>query len=237
MICQECKSPCCQAVKRLPYQGERDQLLFSTMLMGAMGDLEHQAGPGRRPMVAEWMVPGEAPSCPGYDQDGRCSIYDSRPFACRSFPRNSDGSMHPFCPHPEAAGWSPVDTGDFKEKLDALDTWIMEAFAQGRREDAAAILGEDSLITPPLLFNGYLIAVWLLAGCDVNGCIEGQKEALASYRDRGLEELTFLIPETDYQISGTMDGLEATLLWLAHRVEEEELADRIRKALVDIKIL
>ena len=232
IVCQECPARCCEAVKRLPYLGEGDPVALSTLLLGAVADDEPpDPGRPRRPVVVEWIVPGEAPCCPAYTADGLCSIHPHRPLACRRFPVTSQGGFHPFCPHPKEIGGEPWEPVPLEERVARLDAHLLNLLAAQGSGAAGAVVGEEDLLRMPLLYNGYLLAVLLMAGVDLERCLKGQREVLHRYRVQGLEELTYRIPDTDYAVSAAIQGLEANLAWLKARMEEWGMAVRVAEGL------
>jgi len=187
--------------------------------------------------VAEWIIPGEAESCPAHRADGLCDIHAIRPRACRLFPRNSDGSFHPFCPHPDLVPGDQLPAPGFSKELAKLDSLLLNLIHRDEVELAGKIIGEEKFFHPPLLYNGFLVAIWLIAGVDPKQAIDGQKKVLGKYMEKGMEELTFLIPDTDCEISGPAEGFLANLEWLEYRIVHEDLIDNILKGLEDNDIL
>jgi Fe-S-cluster containining protein len=230
--CHRCGDPCCQAVKRIPYQGENSSLLFKHILIGAFPDIvDGEASEPRRPFVTEWVIPGEASACPAYTDEGLCRIYDARPRACRSFPRNRDGSLHPRCPMGTLVGGEMVPDPSFLLDLLHLDLHLLHLISEEGEEGMGRFIGEARPFNAPLLYNGYLLALWIIAGVDIAGAINGQRAVLEAYRLQGYQELTFLVPETDYQISGDIEGLLANLRWLELRIREEDLLEDVGRNL------
>lgn len=108
-----------------------------------------------------------------------------------------------------------------------LDLHLLSLLAEEGEEGMGRFIGEARPWNAPLLYNGYLLASWMIAGVDVNKAIEGQRAVLEAYRLLGLQELTFLVPDTDYQISGEIEGLVANLQWLEFRTKEEHLLEDV----------
>jgi Fe-S-cluster containining protein len=230
--CRKCADPCCDAVKRIPYQGENDPLLFRHILIGAFPDIvEGEASEPRRPFVTEWVIPGEAPACPAYTDEGLCRIYDARPLSCRTFPRTRDGGLHPRCPMGKLVAGEMAPEPSFLLDLLRLDLHLLSLLSGEGEKGMGRFIGEARPFNAPLLYNGYLLSLWIIAGVDIAGAIEGQHAVLEAYRDQGLRELTFLIPGTDYQISGDIEGLAANLQWLELRIKEEDLMEDVGRNL------
>ncbi|NDY43537.1 YkgJ family cysteine cluster protein, partial [Dissulfurirhabdus thermomarina] len=220
--CQLCPEPCCPAVKRLPYAGETHPVLFGRLLLGAFPDVE-APGPWpvpRRPFVVEWVVPGEAGACPAFTSEGLCGVHPVRPAACRRFPRTRFGLFHPRCPLGAAVRGEAVAEPRFLHRQAALDAHLLNLSAREGAGAMAAFLGEAAPDRMPLLYNGYWLAAVLLAGVDLQAALAGQEAVLEAYREAGFAELTFLVPDTDFEAGGPVDGCLANLRWLRLRVEE-----------------
>ncbi len=233
-VCKLCPDPCCLAVKRIPYEGETTPGLFSTLLVGALGQgpLEDGSRGFQRPFAVEWVIPGEAAGCPAFTGEGTCGIYPIRPVACRVFPLMRDGGTHPACPFGNEVAGEPRGHSRFLQDLATFDAHILNAFYKKGEVAYGELIGEDRPLAAPLLYNGYLLAALIIAGVDLEVFFKGQRLVLGRYRAGGLEDLTFLIPDTDLEISGPIAGLEANLEWLALRVREDGLARACRKRLL-----
>ena len=238
-----CKNSCCRAVKHMPYQGETSENTFSSLLLGAFPDINQEsAGEGhegdssgrayRRPFVAEWLIPAESNACPCLDSEGLCSIYVDRPLSCRQFPLDSHGSPHPFCTFPE--GFSvcerPSNTS-FTDSLDNLDLLLARLSDRGGEGAVLDFLLEESDTGTPMLYNNYLLCMLLLSGSniqsEITNALAGQMAVLESYSKKGMRELTFLVPGTDYCITSATDELIVNVTYLFARVEQQELAQRL----------
>ncbi len=229
IVCQECTARCCEAVKRLPYLGETDNRLFATLLLGAVGDCEEFSSQRpRRPFVMEWIIPGEASSCPAFGTDLLCSIHPYRPLACRRFPLTSGGGYHPFCPHPEEIGGEPHLAVKYEKGLPALDAHLLNLMSAKGEEAAAAFIGEESLSRAPVLYNGYFLASLLLAGADPHAAIAGQRTVIKRYAAAGMDRITFLIPDTELAMTAETEGLLANLDWLEARISNWNMAGELR---------
>ncbi len=220
-------------VKRIPYEAEIAPELFSCLLLGAIGEMpdEGESQGVRRPFVAEWIIPGEALCCPAYTEQGLCRVYSVRPMACRVFPGTQDGRLHPACPFGNEVACEPYRPSAFSSDLARFDAHLLNILYGDGEAALGDLLGEKRPLAAPLLYNGYLLAVLILAGADLTSFFHGQRQVLRRYRTGGLDELTFLIPDTDWEISGPIAGLEANLEWLALRVRDEGLAQSCRERL------
>ncbi len=225
-ICKQCPDPCCLAVKRIPFEAETAPELFSNLLIGALGQgpCNHGGDGFQRPFAVEWVIPGEAEGCPILTEDGICGLYSVRPVACRLFPRTSNGDIHPACPFGDKVSGEAHTPSSFLTDLAKFDAHLLNTFHQNGEAAYGELIGEERPLSAPLLYNGYLLTALLLAGVDLEIFFQGQRRVLRHYRDSGLDKLTFLIPDTDLEISGPVSGFEANLDWLALRVHEDGLA-------------
>lgn len=233
--CAGCTESCCRAVKHLPYQGETDPVLFKSMLIGAFPDLHH-ANPEdntgqRRPLVTEWLVPAEADACLGWNRDGLCSIYSHRPLACRQFPLNADGSVHPFCSMPERFQGQVRMESTFSRVTDRLDLFLLELKDNSGESAVSDFLMEDETGGFPLLYNTYLLALLIIAGGNVLKQLESQGKALEKYRHTGLDDMTFIIPGTEYCIGAPIESLHLNLMYLIARIREQDMHTRLKQRL------
>ncbi len=232
IVCQECDARCCEAVKRLPYLGEVEPALFSTLLIGAVADPDPDDEPGlQRPLVVEWIIPGEAQACPAYGEDGLCSIHPIRPTACRRFPMTKGEGYHPFCPYPKEVVGEPWREYPVEAAVAALDALLLNVMTRQGSEAAGRLVGEDDIGRMPLLYNGYLLAVLLLVEADYRACIQGQRKVLEWYRNQGHSHLTYRIPDSEFAVTASIEGLETNLMWLEARIQEWNLAGAIKSQL------
>lgn len=238
--CTGCTEPCCRAVKHLPYQGETDLQLFSSMLIGAFPDFPN---PGeeictegntdrRRFLVTEWLVPAEAGACLAWNHDGLCSIYPHRPLSCRQFPLNSNGSIHPFCSmHEGFHGQVCKEKNTFAEVNDRLDLFLLDLEDKGGRNAVFDFFMDDGTGEFPLLYNAYLLALLILAGGNVIKQLESQEKTFEKYKNMGLEYMTFIIPGTEYCIGAPTESLHINLMYLIARIHEQDMCAQIKRRL------
>ena len=239
-ICVQCGALCCKAVKRIPFLGETAPELYGSVLTGAFPDTEpvadHRRRGFRRPFVVEWVIPGEASSCPCLTDSGLCGIYGSRPFACRKFPLTEKSGPHPFCRFSEHVNGERVPQSPVMAAQAMLDALILSMLVSDDRNGASRLLREDDPMRPPMLYNGYLAAIWIITGVRISECIEGQKRVLDRYRNKGFGELTFLVPDTGLEITCGIEGLHANIDWLEWRIANEDMEQGIRRSLEEAGI-
>ncbi len=242
--CSRCTDSCCRAVKHMPYQGETDMLLFSSLLVGSFPDFEapdscnRETPECRRPFVAEWLIPAEQNACPCLDHDDLCTIYEHRPLSCREFPVDSQGNRHAFCSL--AAEFIPCAEGkgsSFGRAVDALDTLLYEILREHGTETLNGFLLEEGDTGIPMLYNTYLLCILMIAGADAAGALSAQMSLLESCRQSGLEEMTFLIPGTDYCITSVTAELEINLQYLMARMDQRALEARLCERLSEAGII
>ena len=243
-LCLRCPNPCCQAVKRLPYLGENDPIIFKYLLIGSFPDpnlLNENKGntPNRfrRPFIVEWTLPIEVLKCPAYTEDKLCKIYEQRPLTCKMFPRTHTGEIHPFCPIGEAVctvkRW---EEPPFTKRLAQLDSFLMNKLfleKDGKRM-IAELLVEDEPFKGPALYNSYLVLVMLLADVDVKQALLNQYSAINRLMSQGLEEVNFYIPDSDDIMPAILSGLKINLDYLLMRINEEKLLQKLSKLLYSL---
>ncbi|NPA94003.1 MAG: YkgJ family cysteine cluster protein [Thermodesulfobacteria bacterium] len=237
LVCLECPTPCCRHVKHLPYLGECSSRVFETFLLGAfpLFGLIDQANQGVPLFAMEWIVPGELDRCPAYDHHGLCTIYDDRPISCRNFPLiNPEGTLHDFCPFAENFKEAKFIDSDFPPKAQDIDLHLKNILVQKGMDALAEVIHEAKPSNLPLLFNSVWALMLVLAGADVFEAIRGQRALLKGLRANGLEELTVLIPYTDYCITGEIQGILANLDYLRLRLEDEGLFEKLETLLKGI---
>ncbi len=241
--CRDCHSLCCTAVKHLPFLGETSQELFSSLLIGAFPDIEphgdsQQEGTDgarhRRPFVTEWLVPAQAMACPCLNSDHLCSVYEHRPFACRQFPVLPNGKAHPFCPHPERFAPSNSYGHRFCNMVDRLDLFLIDLLETGGEAAIHDFLLQDQEVGTAMLYNPYLLYLLILAGADAEHALSGQAEVLEHYLQAGMDEMTFMIPGTDYYITASTQELEINLSYLRAQMEQQDLEDRLTLRLKEV---
>jgi len=239
-LCVNCPSPCCQAVRRLPYLGESDPIIFEYLLIGSFPDpnllYENQDDDKRfrRPFIVEWTLPIESLRCPAYTEDKLCKIYDHRPLTCKMFPRTHTGEIHPFCPLGEAVctvkRW---EEPPFTKRLAQLDSFLMNKLfleKDGKRV-IAELLVEEEPFKGPALYNSYLVLVMLLANVDVKRALLNQHSAIERLMAQGLEEVNFYIPDSDEIMPASLSGLKINIDYLLMRIDEEKLLPKFSKLL------
>ncbi|OCC14469.1 hypothetical protein DBT_2198 [Dissulfuribacter thermophilus] len=230
-ICSDrCGALCCREVKRLPYLGENNEVIFSTLLIGALPDIDEPT-PERRPFVVEWLIPQEALSCPALTKDNLCAIYCDRPLSCMRFPRVGENELHPFCPERNLALGKCISDPPYLTKRDLLDGLILEAIENREFDFISTLIQENKPFESPLLYNGYFLATMYNANVDPYMALNGQKKVLKKYQEMGNSVLTFIIPDTDYVISCEVEGLLANIEWLEFRVKHDQMFQKIVRAL------
>ncbi|GEM_PF-2801998 len=228
-LCVNCPNPCCQAVKRLPYLGEKDPIIFEYLLIGSFPDpnlLLNKNIRFRRPFIVEWTLPIEVSKCPAYTKDKLCKIYKHRPLTCKMFPRTHTGEIHPFCPFGEAVCTVPKwQEPEFTKKLAKLDSFLMNKLflEKDGRKILSNILHEEESFKVPALYNNYLILVLLLSGANIKQCLTNQYKAIKNLISLGLDEVNFYIPDSDEIMPANLSGLKTNLDYLFYIIEEEKL--------------
>ena len=227
--------PCCKFIKHLPYNGECEKACFSTFLIGSFPsyDEDDPVKENIRPYVTEWMVPAEVEGCLAY-KDRLCSIYESRPLACRNFPLISKGKFHEFCKMGEYFLEQDFCESDFTKKVDRLDIFLIEMLRQKGEKGLSYILMEERPFRLPLLYNSYLALVLLINCREIFRPLENQILLLKRFQEMGLKEITVLIPGTEFCITGEIDGLMANLNFLIYRLKEQGLLEHLRRILTEI---
>ncbi len=234
--CKDCHSLCCTAVKHLPFLGETSQELFSSLLIGAFPDIEHYVASKqkktnnvqhRRPFVTEWIVPTQANACPCLNSDDLCSVYEHRPFACRQFPVSPNGKVHPFCPHPERFPPSDSYGHRFSSMVDRLDLFLIDLLETGGESAIHDFLLQDQEVGTAMLYNPYLLCLLILAGADVGHALSGQTEVIDHYLQAGMEEMTFIVPGTDYCITASTQALAINLSYIRAQMEQQDIEGRL----------
>ncbi len=241
--CKDCPSLCCTAVKHLPFLGETSQELFSSMLIGAFPDIaphgnslqEDTDGTShRRPFVTEWLVPAQASACPCLNSNQLCSVYEHRPFACRQFPVSPTGKIHPFCPHAERFAPSDYYGHRFSSMVDCLDLFLVDLLETGGESAIHDFLLQDQEVGTVMLYNPYLLYLLILAGADVAHALSGQAEVLEHYRLAGMEEMTFIVPGTEYCITASTRELAINLSYIRAQMEHQDLEGRLALRLKEV---
>ena len=243
-LCLSCPNPCCQEVKRFPYLGENDNIIFKYLLVGSFPDPNLSNGNNKntydrfkRPFIVEWTLPIEVLKCPAYTKDKLCKIYEQRPLICKMFPRTHTGEIHPFCPLGEAVctvkRW---EEPPFTKRLAQLDSFLMNKlfFGKDGKKVISELLVEAEPFKGPALYNSYLVLVMLLANVNVKQALLNQYSAINRLMSQGLEEVSFYIPASDDIMPAILSGLKINLDYLLMRVNEEKLLQKLSKLLYSL---
>ncbi len=226
-ICLECSTPCCQHVKRMPYMGESHDVLYRTLLLGAFPLWTMDTVSVSHFWAMEWIVPAELDRCPAYSESRLCNIYDRRPISCRNFPViGLGGKMHDFCPHPHAFSGVHLMIPDFLEKIDKIESFVKTHYHENEGKKVAGLILEKGLASVPLLYNGLWCLFLVVAKMNVCKAIESQRFLLKQIRSGGHQELTVLIPHSDYCVTCDIEGLMHNLDYLEARCEQDELLEK-----------
>ncbi len=219
----------------MPFNGECERACFSTFLIGSFPTYEKDdpIKENLRPYVIEWMVPAEIEGCLAY-KDRLCSIYESRPLACRNFPLISEGKFHKFCKMGKYFLGQEFYKSDFMERVDKLDSFLIKMLRQKGKEGLSNILMEERPFEAPLLYNSYLALVLLINCKEIFKLLESQILLLKRFQKMELEEITVLIPGTEFCITGEVEGLMANLNFLIYRLKEEGLLEHLTRILTKL---
>ncbi len=218
----------------MPYMGECEVVLFQKLLIGAFPLwAEDLVSLTDLFFDVEWIIPAEQPSCPAYSESRLCSIYDQRPVACRNFPLiDSSGKLHEFCPNRAVFAKGTFLMPPFCDKLEKFRTFLKTLYEQkGEKAVKCFFLQDDDIGQMPLLYNELWCLVLTISGMDVHRAIEGQRTLLRALQYKGLNNVTVLIPHTEYCITGEIDGLLINLEYLSARIEQEALMEHCYKVL------
>ncbi len=232
IVCLKCQTPCCEYVKHMPYLGETTLECFGTFLIGAFPPYNPKKfvtnNVFHRFIVTEWIVPAELSKCIAYSSNKLCNIYETRPFSCQNFPLISKDKLHEFCPYKENFLHNKFLDSSFDEEFLRLDLSLSKVFCSKGEEGLKDFIFEDKPLTPPLLYNNYLALVLIFSGVDIRRAFKRQMALLRFLKGKGLENITVIIPGTEYCLSGATEGLMANLEYLIYKIEHERLIQQLR---------
>ena len=210
--------------------GESYDVLYRTLLLGAFPLWMVETVSPSHFWAMEWIIPAELDACPAYLESRLCNIYEERPVSCRNFPVIGLGrKMHDFCPHTHEFSGARFIIPGFLERMDRITGLV-----RNEREKFLGLILEDSLSSVPLLYNG-LWCIFLMVGeMDVYGAIKGQRRLLKQIKSDGHQELTVLIPHSDYCVTGEVDQLMYNLDYLEARCEQDNLLEKCHQMVSEI---
>ena len=223
----------------MPYMGEKSEILFKSLILGGFtlidGRDERMKGPISFDM--EWIVPAELDGCLAYSAKKTCAIYDERPVSCRNFPViNPQGHVHDFCPFGSSFSSIAFHEPVFLKRAASLARFLSKTYARHGKAGLTKYILEERPANMPLLYNGLWVLFLVLAGVEVLQAIKGQRRLLNVLKARGINEVTVLIPGSDYCISGEIEGLLINLEYLRLRIEKEDLLARFQDILAPLSL-
>ena len=220
----------------MPYMGEKSEILFKSLILGGFALLDDgREWTGTISFDMEWIVPAELDACPAYSAKKTCIIYDERPVSCRNFPViNSQGFIHDFCPFGSKFSSIVFSEPVFAKRAASLTRFLSKIYAQHGKTDLARYILEERPANMPLLYNGLWVLFLVLAGVEVSQAINGQRKLLNVLEARGFNEVTVLIPGSEYCISGEIEGLLINLEYIKLRIENEDLLAKSQDVLAQL---
>ncbi len=224
----------------MPYMGEDAPVLFETFLLGAFPLFGESQVVSEQTGIfeMEWIVPAELSSCLAHTDGRLCSIYEDRPICCRNFPKvGSSNNLHDFCPYKESFSDNLFIRPDFVKKAAVLEAYLMHELKRGDKSVLNVLLGEDCLSKMPLLYNAIWCLLLTISSVPLRSAIMGQTILLETLKEKGLRELTVIIPRSDYCITGSIEGLQVNLEYLLLRIEKQGLETMFQTILKDMSLI
>ncbi len=224
----------------MPYLGEGAPVLFETFLLGAFPLFGESQVVSEQTGIfeMEWIVPAELSSCLAYTNSRLCSIYEDRPICCRNFPKvGPSNNLHDFCPYKKSFSDNLFVRPTYLKKTAVLEAYLMRELERAGESVLNKFLGEDSLSQMPLLYNSIWCLLLTLSNVPLRSAIMGQMILLETLKEKGLCELTVIIPRSDLCITGSIKGLQVNLEYLLLRMEKERIETKFQTTLKDMSLI
>ncbi len=132
--------------------------------------------------------------------------------------------MHDFCPNPRAFLKNHFEIPDFLKRVDRIRTFVRERLYNDGEVGIRHLVLEEDPVRMPLLYNGlWLLFLLVSEKINIYTAIDSQRILLEKIKSKGHQELTILIPHSDYCVTGEIDRLICNLDYLKARCEQENL--------------
>jgi len=183
-------------------------------------------------LITEWIVPAELSKCIAYSSKKLCKIYKNRPISCKNFPLIAQNKVHEFCSFKERFLDGVFYEPTFLKQISLIDFYLFKIFHEKGEDGLKERLFEDKPFNSPLLYNNYLVLILLLSKVDIIGALNKQNVLLNSLKECSIEEITVIIPGTDYCLTGSLEGLKANLEYLIYKIEKENLIEHLKMTIL-----